>query len=1176
MMIVDDEVVWSASDLTSAASCEYAFLRRLDEKRGRVAKQAPVEDALQDQIAKLGLAHESRVLARFLDVHGEHEIGRVGGVRQLAMATSTTRSGLQDVVTRTADAFAGEPDVVFQAGFFDGEFHGHADFVRRTPDGWVVADTKIARTAKVSALLQVAAYADQLDRMGLDAAPTVEIILGTGAVAVYSLDEIMPVFRERRARLRHLVERHGTGGQPTGWYDSDLLVCGSCNDCSVAAEAHQDLVLVANMRMAQREKLRAAGITTVAGLAAADTCPPDLGAATFHKLRAQAAMQLRQLDAEAAGTPEVFSEVFDPKPILSLPAPSPGDLFFDFEGDPMFHVEGSDRWGLEYLWGVQPANGPDGEPAEFWHLWADSPTEEREALTTFLDRVAQIRAEHPGMHVYHYAPYEVTALKKLVAVYKTHEEELDDLLRHGVFVDLYATVRAAVRISQPSYSIKKLEPLYMAERVGEVMGGDVSIVEYQAYRDSRGHDDGAAEVHRRNLVDYNTTDCFSTLLLRDWLLGQVDAGQEEPTEVVGDPDVQETRGDDPEVRSLRSRLLSRSGPVEAQERTSEQQAWAMLESALGYYKREDKPFWWAHFDRLRHEPDEWAGDKDVLVVQHAEVVEDWGRTGGQRASRRRLRLTGQANASSTLEVGSKASLIYDLPGPEKITVPVDGLRGWVSNNFELASVESDGANGITVELVETNAMSVADHGVLPIAVAPDSPPKTASLQERLMALAQQADRDSVLPEQAGVDVLLRQLPRLAGGVDLAHTGDPRADLVSTLRQLDRSYLAVQGPPGTGKTYVGSRVIADLVRDHGWKIGVVGQSHAVVENMLSAVINGGGLDPDLVGKLDNRSGGAWRSFGSKKYAGYASFAADRATSGFVFGGTAWALTNKVVEPDSLDLLVIDEAGQFSLASMLAVSVAAKRLLLLGDPQQLPQVSQGTHGEPVNDSALSWIMDGHATMPRDRGYFLETSYRMHPDVCAPVSRLAYDGKLHPAPAAAARDLTGVRPGLEVVRLAHSGNSGSSPEEAAEVVQQIERLMGRMWSDPSENEGQRPLSQHDFLVVAPYNAQRQLIRRRLEAAGLDEVRVGTVDKFQGQQAPVVLVSMTASSAAEVPRGLGFLLSRQRVNVAVSRAQWLAVLVRGSHLTAHVPGTPEELLELGAFVGLCEAQPGADQGAL
>ena len=180
----------------------------------------------------------------------------------------------------------------------------------------------------------------------------------------------------------------------------------------------------------------------------------------------------------------MFSEVFDPKPIQALPAPSPGDLFFDFEGDPMFHVEGSDRWGLEYLWGVQPARRPDGKHADFWHLWADDPAEERVALVEFLDRVAAIRAEHPDMHVYHYAPYEITALKKLVAVHKTHEDELDDLLRHGVFVDLYATVRGSVRVSQPSYSIKKLEPLYMEERVGEVMGGDASIAEYQAYRDS--------------------------------------------------------------------------------------------------------------------------------------------------------------------------------------------------------------------------------------------------------------------------------------------------------------------------------------------------------------------------------------------------------------------------------------------------------------------------------------------------------------------------------------------------------------------------------------------------------------------------------------------------------------------------------------------------------------------
>ncbi|WP_344341844.1 AAA family ATPase, partial [Streptomyces rhizosphaericus] len=181
--------------------------------------------------------------------------------------------------------------------------------------------------------------------------------------------------------------------------------------------------------------------------------------------------------------------------------------------------------------------------------------------------------------------------------------------------------------------------------------------------------------------------------------------------------------------------------------------------------------------------------------------------------------------------------------------------------------------------------------------------------------------------------------------------------MSTLLALDRSYLAVQGPPGTGKTYLGSLVIKRLVEEHGWRIGVVGQSHAVVENLLVAVV-GKGLSPAVVAKRDKRNKAAtWVGLSP---ASLATWKAEQ-TAGYVVGGTVWGFVGNAVEPEGLDLLVVDEAGQFCLANTLAVSTAAQRLLLLGDPQQLPQVSQGCHGEPVDDSALSWVIGASATLP-----------------------------------------------------------------------------------------------------------------------------------------------------------------------------------------------------------------------
>jgi uncharacterized protein len=250
----------------------------------------------------------------------------------------------------------------------------------------------------------------------------------------------------------------------------------------------------------------------------------------------------------------------------------------------------------------------------------------------------------------------------------------------------------------------------------------------------------------------------------------------------------------------------------------------------------------------------------------------------------------------------------------------------------------------------------------------------------------------------------------------------------------------------------------------------------------------------------------------------------------------------------------------------VAGAARNLLLLGDPQQLPQVSQGTHPEPVDHSALGWLVQGHHTLPPDLGYFLDRSFRMHPAVCAAVSRLSYDNRLQSdETVTTARHLDGYLPGVHLLAVDHDGNSVDSPEEAAAIVGEIHGLLGRSWTSAPGHT--RPLAATDVLVVTPYNAQVAMLRRHLDAAGLQQVRAGTVDKFQGQQAPVVFLSMTASSIDDVPRGISFLLNRNRLNVAISRAQHTAVVVQSRMLTEYLPSTPDGLVDLGAYLTLTGA---------
>ncbi|WP_311451974.1 AAA domain-containing protein [uncultured Rothia sp.] len=436
-------------------------------------------------------------------------------------------------------------------------------------------------------------------------------------------------------------------------------------------------------------------------------------------------------------------------------------------------------------------------------------------------------------------------------------------------------------------------------------------------------------------------------------------------------------------------------------------------------------------------------------------------------------------------------------------------------------------------------------------------------------------------ESASADLLFRRAPRLKKSasnaknaenlpreVDFSASDLPTVDAVhAAVRALDHSYVAVQGPPGAGKTFLASHVIARLVAE-GAKVGVVAQSHAVIENLMVACCARDGFDVSRAVRLRGKSvtpDAPWSEVSDSELVELISGA-----GGLLFGGTVWDyVSERRVPAGSLDVLVVDEAGQFSLTNTVAAARAARSVLLLGDPQQLPQVSTGVHPYPVDVSALGWLSDGAAALNPRFGYFLGESWRMDSALCERVSWLSYDGALASAAATAGRTLRGVEPGVVSYPVEHAGCSVRSVQEAQAVVDCVRELLGREWV-PAAGAEPRPLAAEDCIVVAAYNAQVDCVREALIAAGLADpsgagVRVGTVDKFQGQEAAVVLVSL-ASSRVDSGRGTGFVLSPNRLNVAVSRGQWRAVLVHSPWVARSVPQDVEEVLALSGFAGLVE----------
>ena len=436
-------------------------------------------------------------------------------------------------------------------------------------------------------------------------------------------------------------------------------------------------------------------------------------------------------------------------------------------------------------------------------------------------------------------------------------------------------------------------------------------------------------------------------------------------------------------------------------------------------------------------------------------------------------------------------------------------------------------------------------------------------------------------KSASADLLFRRAPRLKKGasnaknaenlpheVDFSGSDLPTVGAVhAAVRALDHSYVAVQGPPGAGKTFLASHVIARLVAE-GAKVGVVAQSHAVIENLMVACCARDGFDVSRAVRLRGKSvtpDAPWSEVSDSELVELISGA-----GGLLFGGTVWDyVSERRVPAGSLDVLVVDEAGQFSLTNTVAAARAARSVLLLGDPQQLPQVSTGVHPYPVDVSALGWLSDGAAALDPRFGYFLGESWRMDSALCERVSWLSYDGALASAAATAGRALQGVAPGVVSYPVEHAGCSVRSVQEAQAVVDCVRKLLGREWV-PAAGAAPRPLAAEDCIVVAAYNAQVDCVREALIAAGLADssgagVRVGTVDKFQGQEAAVVLVSL-ASSRVDSGRGAGFVLSPNRLNVAVSRGQWQAVLVHSPWVARSVPQDVEEVLALSGFAGLVE----------
>lgn len=742
-----------------------------------------------------------------------------------------------------------------------------------------------------------------------------------------------------------------------------------------------------------------------------------------------------------------------------------------------------------------------------------------------IDRITRASVEYPGMHVYHYAPYEPAAFKRLMGRYATRERELDAMLRAGRFVDLYAVVRQALRAGVERYSIKNLEPLYDFARSIALSEANQSLREMEYGLETGVPDSIPAEV-RRTVEGYNRDDCVSTLWLHRWLeqvrAKLVATGADVPRRVPGDgaaPDAIDERAQ--KVDDLRARLLSGVHELRS-ERSAEQQGRWLLAYMLDYHRREDKSSWWEFF-RLCELAEEDLYDERTAVAG--------------------LTYVGRVGPAISKKTGKPTKSVidrYKFPLQEMEIDPGDKVRLQDQTTFgKVAAVDRTSAS---IDVAKGPACAETH----PSAMFAFSYVSSEAMEDALFRIGESvAADDGAYP--AALALLAGASPRLASGELATRAGENTVDFAVRIGgELTDTVLAIQGPPGSGKTFCGARMICELVRQ-GKRVGVTATSHQVIRRLLDKVAERAdetGVVVRLAHKNSDEDDGGEPERVTCLAENPDALAALQSGEANVVGGTAW-LWARPEFARAVDVLFVDEAGQMALANVLAVSQAANSVVLLGDPRQLEQPRKGTHPDGVGASALEHILGGRQTIPADRGIFLPETWRLAPKICEFTSELFYDGRLTSRAGLERQRLVAVDPmpgvGLAFVGVEHDGNKNWSPEEIEVVAALVARLTtsGAMWIDASGR--QTAITGSDVLVVAPYNAHVTRLADRLAHTG---VRVGTVDKFQGQEAPIVIYSMATSRPEDAPRGMEFLYSLNRLNVATSRARCLAVLVASPRL--------------------------------
>ena len=1128
MKIKNNKFFVSPSDLNNFVACKYTVLNEIKYHNKEIRKSP---DRANDKLWKeMGVEHEKR----------HYKI-----LKEKYKKSITIKSDLneKDRFDETVRAIQKGYDLIYHAYLIDDNLRGEADFLIKCDTksdlgdySYEVYDTKITRNLKPRHITQITAYSDVLGKIQKVLPEKMYLIDGSDEYHSFKTIEYIDLFNHSKKEFIKFLSNISK----EKIYPEKCSYCNLCDwkdECDKTWENDNYINLVAGSNKSQIEKLKKNKIRTVEQLSKTKLTAIDLkiNAESFKKIQLQA-----QLQEEKRNTGEDKIVILDSdfgKGFYKLPKPDEGDVFFDIEGYPRM-----DR-PFEYLHGLYYK---DKGKLKFKDLWAKNYNKESEKnifieLINFLEKRF---VEYPNAHIYHYASYEKRAIRELATSYSSEFPKgdivNDDLLRKEKYVDLFSIVSQSIRTSERDLSLKSIEKFYNFKRKADIVKADDSVIKYDNWIATKN------EKYKQDIIKYNEEDCISTYLLREFLVKNKPENidwfvkQEEVTKEGEEPN---------KYRRKASNKLSReevevdlNNRLEKKKNKTNKKFVENLKNFIGFHWKSNKPEFWEVFDRaekthLELEDDTECIANSVLINDKPKVTEE-GFIYSYRFNDQNYKQKEGKSAFDAHQIkglGTIYSIEENFPDKNIVKILVSKRR----KNIEMPSLLTLG-----------NTM----------------PPQVHQHDQALNKFLEDYILNNGENYKSIMDMLERKEPDIknikSGSILIEENKDLITQSIEIVKNLNNSYLTIQGPPGTGKTYTSAKIIIELMKA-GKKVGITSNSHEAIKTLLIA-IEQQAVDQnyEFSGMRKSKSSDKheWkfiRNVTTGKPLNMDSYS--------LFAGTSWFFVDPRMNK-TLDYLFIDEAGQVALGTTIANATSADNLVLIGDQMQLSQPMRAKHEGYARMSSLDFILEDDDTISIDKGVFLNVTRRLNKKICNYISTSFYDSRLTSDPITETRSvnlkLDPIKDeGLFYVPIDHNGCSQRSDEEADLVEKVFNKIVNKEYK--SENITGK-ISAKDIMVVAPYNAQANNIRERLKKKFKDDVRVGTIDLFQGQEAKVVLISMTTSDVESLPRHKDFFFSRNRLNVAISRAECVAIIIFNQNLLLASASNIKEMKLINSFCKL------------